>query len=159
MQCHFMHWLCFLIWSVNYLRWSSKYGTLMMLVGVGSCLIFVCGGTGSLSSVHLLVISKYQKDMACDSFLEQARSLFADSLVSVTADGRPYLGAAVGSLSYVGDLDYVNCRIDSWVAELKILSSFAATQPHAAFSAFSRGLISKWLYSLPELSFFNLKIA
>ena len=76
-------------------------------------------------------------------FLEQARSLFADSLVNVTADGRPYLGAAVGSLSYVKH--WVIGRIDSWVAELKTLSSFAVMQPYAAFSAFSRGLISKWL--------------
>ena len=77
-------------------------------------------------------------------YLELARSLFADCRVNVTADGRPYLGAAVGSPSYVGS--YVSSKVDSWVAELKLLASSAVTQLHTAFSAFSRGLISKWLF-------------
>ena len=98
LQCHFMHWLCFLR-SINYLQWSSKYGTLMMLVRVGSCLIFVCGGTKYFSMVHLLVIFQMPEDMACGikpQFLEQACSLFADSLVNVTADGRANLGLQLG---------------------------------------------------------------
>ena len=68
--------------------------------------------------------------------------LFANTCVNITADGRPYLGAAIGN--YI--TQYVSCKISTWVHDLQLLSSFAVTQPHAAYSAFTHGLISKWLF-------------
>ena len=79
-----------------------------------------------------------------EQYLELARTLFADTCVNVTADGRPHLGAAIGSPSFVEQ--YVSDKVSSWVTELKVLTSIAVTQPHAAFSAFTHGLISKWLF-------------
>ena len=34
----------------------------------------------------------------------------------------------------------------TWIRELKLLLSFVITQPHAAYSAFTHGLVSKWLF-------------
>ena len=54
------------------------------------------------------------------------------------------LGLLLGLLHYIKD--YVSSKVESWVAELKLLASFAITQPRDAFSAFSHGLISRWLF-------------
>ena len=70
--------------------------------------------------------------------------LFANTCVNVTTDGRPHLGAAIGSTAFVAQ--YVSNKITTWISELKLLSSFAITQPHAAYSAFTHGLVSNWLF-------------
>ena len=79
-----------------------------------------------------------------EQYLMHAQMLFANTCVNITADGRPYLGAAIGSTNYI--TQYVSCKISTCVHDLQLLSSFAVTQPHAAYSAFTHGLISKWLY-------------
>ena len=38
-----------------------------------------------------------------EGLLETARSIFADTGVNVTCNGRPYLGAAIGSEEYVAE--------------------------------------------------------
>ena len=63
------------------------------------------------------------------------------ALMYVTAEGKPYLGAAIGSRAFIEN--YVSGKVASWVTELELLVSFAVTQPHAAFS---RGVVSKWLF-------------
>ena len=40
----------------------------------------------------------------------------------------------------------MNQKVHEWVAELDILSQFADSQPHAAYSALTHGLYSKWNY-------------
>ena len=79
-----------------------------------------------------------------EQFLDHACHLFSDTCVNVTAEGRPYLGAAIGSRAFIEN--HVSSKVASWVTELELLTSFAVTQPHAAFSAFSRGVVSKWLF-------------
>ena len=64
--------------------------------------------------------------------------------MNFTSDGRPYLGAAVGSTEYVEG--YVRAKVDSWVTLIRNLSLIAKTQPHAAYSALTHGLSSKWTY-------------
>ena len=66
---------------------------------------------------------------------------FLDTYVNVTTDGRPYLGVAIGSRTFIEN--HVSSKVASWVTELELLASFAVTQPHAAFS---RGVVSKWLF-------------
>ena len=45
---------------------------------------------------------------------------------------------------------FVSTKISQWSSELETvtLSSFAVTQPHAAYAAFTHGLSSKWTYLL-----------
>ena len=77
-------------------------------------------------------------------FLADATSSFAGTGVKVTPEGRPYLGAAIGSQEFVET--HVKSKITSWVSCVNCLSDIARIQPHAAFSALTHGLMSKWTY-------------
>ena len=82
-------------------------------------------------------------------------STFAGTGVNVTPDGRPYLGAAVGSVKYVEN--YVESKVSSWLSNVCKLTTIAKTQPHAAYSALTPGLSSKWTYlcrTVPNISNF-----
>ena len=82
-------------------------------------------------------------------------STFAGTGVNVTPDGRPYLGAAVGSVKYVEN--YVESKVSSWLSNVCKLTTIAKTQPHAAYSALTHGLSSKWTYlcrTVPNISNF-----
>lgn len=76
--------------------------------------------------------------------LERARSIFKDLGVRITTEGRPLLGSPVGCEAFSSS--FLTNQVSKWVAEVKTLSLFAKTQPHAAYSAFTHGLSSKWLY-------------
>jgi len=69
---------------------------------------------------------------------------FADSGIRITSEGRPYLGAAIGSDSFVNS--FVADKVEGWVEEVTQLARFAESQPHAAYCAFTHGLSSRWLY-------------
>ena len=46
-------------------------------------------------------------------------------------------------------------KIDCWISEIDKLSSIAISQPHAAYTSFTHGLISRWLYvsrTVPDTS-------
>ena len=74
--------------------------------------------------------------------MQSAKYLFDGSGITVIADGDRYLGAAIiGTRTYIEQ--YVKTE---FIDEVKILSAFALTQPHAAYSAFCHGLIGKWTY-------------
>ena len=77
-------------------------------------------------------------------FLADATSSFAGIGVKVTPEGGPYLGAAIGSQEFVET--HVKSKITSWVSCVNCLSDIARIQPHAAFSALTHGLMSKWTY-------------
>ena len=80
-------------------------------------------------------------------------STFADTGVNVTSDGRPYLGAAVGTREFVEK--YVKSKVNSWLSDVCNLTTIAKTQPHAAYSALTHGLSSKWTYlcrAIPNVS-------
>ena len=74
----------------------------------------------------------------------EATSTFAGTGVNVTSDGRPHLGAAIGSWEFV--TSHVNSKVNEWLSSVKCLAAIARTQPHAAFSAITHGLMSKWIY-------------
>ena len=75
---------------------------------------------------------------------EEATKVFADSGINITSEGRPYLGAAIGSTAYI--TEYVSSKVKEWSSSISILSEIARSQPHAAFSALTHGLLSKWTY-------------
>ena len=76
--------------------------------------------------------------------LEEAHSIFRGTNVSITSDGRKLLGAAISTTRIVNS--YIQQKVAKWTQEVEELSSIAITQPHAAYSAFTHGLISKWTY-------------
>ena len=73
-----------------------------------------------------------------------ASEFFGDTNVNTTHHGRPVLGSPIGTPEFISS--FVNGKVQEWVAELDTLSQFADSQPHAAYSALTHGLYSKWNY-------------
>ena len=76
--------------------------------------------------------------------MEMAKEVFQGTGISVTEEGKRHLGAAIGTQAFVQR--YVIQRVSEWVNAIERLSAFAQTQPHAAYAAFTHGLMSKWNY-------------
>ena len=79
-----------------------------------------------------------------DDYLEEASAIFADSGVNITSNGRPYLGAVIGSQEFAAE--YVRSKVSDWSSKVALLGEIAKSQPHAAYSALTHGLLSKWTY-------------
>ena len=77
-------------------------------------------------------------------FQLEATTIFGNTQVKITSEGRPHLGAPLGCPEYVSK--FVSEKIQQWSKELKLLSAIAGTQPHAAFAAYTHGLTGKWSY-------------
>ena len=79
-----------------------------------------------------------------ETYLQEATTLFYGTGVNITAQGRPHLGAAIGTPSYV--TEYVTEKVKQWATEMERLSIIAKTQPHAAHAALTHSLSSKWSF-------------
>ena len=73
-----------------------------------------------------------------------ARSLFSDTSINITSEGRCYLGSPIGSEEYI--IDFVKKKVIDWVAQVERLALFAQSQPQAAYSALTHGLYGKFVY-------------
>ena len=85
--------------------------------------------------------------------LSAAKSCFTGTGVNITHEGRPYLGAPIGTLEYMES--FVKNKVEQCAYELSLLGKIASTQPHAAYSAFTHGLTSRWSYlirTIPHIS-------
>jgi len=79
-----------------------------------------------------------------DSYLQNAVKIFAGSGVNITPNGRPYLGAALGSPDFIEE--HLRSKVEEWTSNITFLSEIAKSQPHAAYSALVHGLSSRWSY-------------
>ena len=77
---------------------------------------------------------------------EMAREVLQGTGVTISAEGRRYLGGVMGTTPVM--LQFVERKVQEWTEEVKVLSEFAITQPHAAYAAFTHGLSSRWNYLL-----------
>jgi len=75
---------------------------------------------------------------------DAATATFQGTDVNITVEGKRQLGAALGTRSFAEE--YVRRKVASWVDEIERLSSIALTQPHAAYAAYTHGLMSKWTF-------------
>ena len=73
-----------------------------------------------------------------------ASEYFSNTNVNLTADGLPVLGSPIGTPTFTSN--YVAEKVQEWVSELEALTNIADSQPHAAYSALTHGLYSKWNY-------------
>ena len=73
------------------------------------------------------------------SSYDAAVLIFCGSGVLITAEGKRYLGAALGMASF-GSL-FVNQKVSVWKHELEVLAGISVTQPHAAYAAFTHVLL------------------
>ncbi len=70
--------------------------------------------------------------------------MFKDTNVQITSQGRPYLGAPLGSEKFAEE--FVSSKVCEWSDQLIKLVDIANTQPHATYSAFVRGLVHKFTF-------------
>jgi len=85
--------------------------------------------------------------------LSIAETVFAGCEVNVTIKVKHHLGPAIGSRSFV--TQYMQEKVNYWVCCVQQLSKIARVQPHAAYCAFTHGLIGKWTYflhTIPDIS-------
>jgi len=85
-----------------------------------------------------------------EGYLQRANHVFAGTGVQVTSTGRPYLGAALGSTTFTNL--FTQQRVSEWIEGVSRLSTFAGTQPHASYAAFTHGYLPKWKGSSSWLS-------
>ena len=69
--------------------------------------------------------------------------------MKITVKGHKHLGAAVGEESY--KTEFVSRKVETWVNELKTLSTIASSQPQAAYVAFTIGYRQKFNYIIRTL--------
>ena len=62
----------------------------------------------------------------------------------LTTDGQRHLRAAIGTSNF--RTQYAAEKVTKWYNELHCLADFAKTQPHAAYSAFTHGILSQYTY-------------
>ena len=75
---------------------------------------------------------------------EEAKTAFEHTDVKITTIGKRYLGGAIGNDSFIEE--YIEEKVIEWVGQVERLSTFAKSQPHASFAAFTHGLVHKWVY-------------
>ena len=66
--------------------------------------------------------------------------------MQITTDGKPHLGAPIGSPDF--RKQFVDQKVQEWCNEVRVLSLIAHSKPHAAYAAFTHGMISKWTFLL-----------
>ncbi len=84
--------------------------------------------------------------------LEEATRAFDGTGVKITPDGARHLGAALGTPSFTER--FVEQKVAVWANEMKSLTSIARSEPHAAYCAFTRGLIGRWVFisrAIPDI--------
>ena len=79
-----------------------------------------------------------------ETVLTDARTIFGDCDIQVTAEGHRYLGGVIGTPAF--EQLFLRRKVDGWIDDLKTLSLFAKTQPHASYAAFCHGLSFRWNY-------------
>ena len=131
-------------WSIDSkMERASKFSMSMTPQQVEASVISRPGGTTSPS---VWVLSQCVQDMAhCQRGKTWgSRITLNGTCVSIAVEGKRHLGAALSTSSFVKS--YVRHKVSGWVHKLEHLSSIAATQPHAAYVAFTHSLNSKWTY-------------
>ena len=73
-------------------------------------------------------------------------AIFQDTNVEITSIGQRYLGGALGTPAF--EIDVLKEKVTEWVTEVEELTRIGRTQPHAAYAAFTHGIIGRWTYAI-----------
>ena len=76
----------------------------------------------------------------------EALNKFQDTQIHITKEGKPHLVAALGTTSYI--TEFVKAKIKNWL----LVDSIVNAKPHAAFSALTHSLASRWVYVARTIS-------
>ena len=63
---------------------------------------------------------------------EEAQAVFDGTGVNVTQEGKRYLGASLGTKAFTEN--FVSEKVLEWTKEIEVPSTFAVSQPHAAYA-------------------------
>ena len=88
-----------------------------------------------------------------EKYLQQAIDTFGSTGIKISCEETRYLGAPIGTEDFIKE--FVREKVADWQASVEVRSSFATSQPHAAYSAMTHGLSSQWLFlqrTVPDLS-------
>ena len=83
---------------------------------------------------------------------ELAKSIFKDTNINITKEGKRHLGAAIGSNEFKDE--YVANFVKDWINQLKVLSEIAKAYPQSAYCAFTAGFIHKFnhiIRTIPDI--------
>ena len=78
------------------------------------------------------------------SLISYAKSLFADTGITITTEGKRHLGAVIGSEK--NKHVYVASKVKGWVDDITELSAIAREEPQAALSAFTKSICHRWTF-------------
>ena len=79
-----------------------------------------------------------------DVLAAEAKKEFGDE-VDITTEGQRHLGAVIGSHEFKDQ--YCREKVLGWKGELEALSEIARSQPHAAYTVFTKGYKSKFFHA------------
>ena len=98
--------------------------------------------------------------MVCDneskSWLIVKSGILADEAkreINVSTEVQRHLGAVIGSQEFKDQ--YCREKVLGWKGELEVLSDIARSQPHAAFTVFTKGYKSKFTYFMCTIGSFE----
>ena len=81
--------------------------------------------------------------------IEIANETFQDYNIKIATDGHRHVDAVVGSNE--NKEEFVTAKVSKWVKHREVLTNFACTEPHAAFSGFLYGLRHRYTYFLKTI--------
>ena len=87
-----------------------------------------------------------------DVLAAEAKKVFGDE-VNITTEGQRHLGAVIGSRQFKDQ--YCREKVLGWKGELEALSEIARSQPHAAYTVFTKGYKSKFTYFMRTIESFE----
>ena len=91
--------------------------------------------------------------------LPQAQTMFKETNINFTIEGKRHLGAALGSKNFRDE--YASSKANDWCDELDRLLDIAKSQPQAAYTAFIHEQQVKFNYfmrTMPEMHEHMLKV-
>jgi len=77
-------------------------------------------------------------------YYDSATSIFKDTGVKITKEGKRHLGATIGTNEYRDE--YIQEKIDQWRSELIMLVEIAKIEPQAAYSCYVAGYKNKFTH-------------
>jgi len=74
--------------------------------------------------------------------MQAAQKIFKGDGIKITDQGERLLGSVIGTDSFREQ--YIKNKVESWVKDIQSLSKHAQDDPQAAYSAFTKGVSSRW---------------
>ena len=85
--------------------------------------------------------------------MQASQKIFKGDGIKITDQGERLLESVIGTESFREQ--YIKNKVESWVKDLQSLSKYAQDDPQAAYSAFTKGLSSRWTHfqrTVPDAS-------